>query len=534
MIELNNFAEFLFKSILEGSQGSNELPVYFSDAFKNILQDIIDETGNEVAQRLLYEEGKEDKRVFIDVDQDSNDKVSFLMANKVEDILNRRDRIKYLDVEEHDKIYKARQRGTMKINRFVNDLFNNEYQTKPLTPEQRELYKEKGLKTPAQHLEDFVNQYKAIREPGEFELVKGNDIMYYYNEEQYESDLGTLGNSCMMYDECASYINFYSINTDKVSLLIMKSKESENSDKIIGRALVWNLDQPSGRTYMDRIYTSKDHDVENFKKYAKDKGWLYKFKQNMEADEKIVDTVNNITEFITLVVKGMNIPDPDNPAFPYLDTLKYYSPTLKTLTNNQKILQESGDGIIYVLSGTEGTDYYKISTRTIDELREMYKEEILDDIKYYAVEMYPDMFWNFIDDNMYVQSFIDSEVDYYLEDFEHIFEDEDELIKLIKNNVNDESKLPKNLEELDIDELQELTDKLNIRGEIAREYAEERYKDYSAKDIYEELYGIRNGIDNDIFDQLKYHFNEDEFAEEVANMEDEEYLRSRYPDDEDY
>ena len=451
------------------------------------------------------------------------------MSNKAEEILGRKDNIKHLSPPEYDAIWKARQRGTMKINRFINNLFNNEYQTKPLTQEERENNISKGLKTPAQHLEDFVNQFKSIREPGDFELVKGGQIPYWYNEDQHENKKGTLGNSCMMYQVCQEYLNFYEYNQHKISMLIMKSKSENN--KIIGRALVWKLDTPSGRTFMDRIYTSNDYDIDNFKKYAKDNGWLYKFKQNMESDEKIVDTVNNITKNITLIDNDISegiIGDFfGEPVFPYLDTMKYYSCESKIISNKIESLPKNS--MIYKLDGTEGTDYHKIYDYAIEELRERYADDVLSDLRYFVIDMYPDMFWNFIDDDRYIQAYIDDEINYHYTDFEYIFDDEDELIELIKNNISDNDKIPKNIDDLDISELHELVDKLNIKDEIVKEYVENRYKDYTAKEIHEEIYGDSNKLDNDIFDNLEIYFDEEGFVEEVANMEDEDELRERYP-----
>ena len=527
-----SYVEYLFKSILEAVQAGDDLPVYFSDSLRDIFKEIEQETHNEVATRLLFEEGKKGKRVFIDIDQDSIDKISFLMSNKVKDNLGRTDNLRYLSPTDYDKVWKARQRGTMKINRFINDIFNNEYQTKQLTPEDRQRNKEKGIKTSAQHLEDFVNQFKAIREPGKFELVKGGEIPYWYLGERSETGNGSLGGSCMNSDECQEYLEFYEYNQHKISMLIMKSKKNEK--EIIGRALVWKLDSPSGRTFMDRVYTNNDHDVENFKKYAKDNGWLYKFKQNMDAHELVVDTVNDKTEHVPLIIKDINEGPTDSyngsPIFPYLDTMKFYSIGYEIISN--QIDELPSDGKIYKLEGTEGTDYYTINNRSIEELREMHKEDILNDIKYYAVEIYPNMFWDYID-NRYVQSFIDGEVNYYSEDFEYIWEgSEKDLIKYIKSNA-DENDIPENIDEMDLSELLNLVEELNIKGEISREYAEERYANYSPEEIFDELYGLSNGINNDIFDQLKYYFDEDKFAEDASEIENEDDLRERYPYDED-
>jgi WD40 repeat protein len=137
MLKLNNFAEFLFKKLLEGESMST-LPIWFSDRFRRILEDIFDKTGNEVAQRLLYEEGKHGKKIFIDIDDDSIDKISFILSNKVEDVLGRTDNLRYLNDKDKEKIFNARQRSTMGISRFINELFNNEYKTQTLSDEQKE------------------------------------------------------------------------------------------------------------------------------------------------------------------------------------------------------------------------------------------------------------------------------------------------------------------------------------------------------------------------------------------------------------
>ena len=517
---VDNFIEYLFNSILEASEG-DELPIYFSDTFREILKEIEESTGNEIATRLLFEEGMSNKRVFVDIDQDSIDKVSFIMANKAEEILGRREKIKHLRTIEHDKIYKARQRGTMKINRFVNDLFKNEYQTEKLTPEQREANKEKGIKTPAQHLEDFVNQFKAIREPGEFVLVKGSEIIHWYSEDQYENGNGTLGGSCMMYEECEEYLEFYAFNKNKISMLIMKSKENEHN--IVGRALVWNLDTPSGRTFMDRVYTNYDHDVENFKKYAKDHGWLYKYKQNMDASERIVDTKNDQTTSMTLVVK--NISDPDS-QFPYLDTLKYYSPSLDKISNEEGIVSESE---YYVLEGTNGDDYEVVEVRSIEELRELFYDDIRYDVSEYAPD-YIDIFWNHVNDDEFIENHKESEVNSYIEDFEHINHDTDILIKYIKDNVADIDDIPKNIDDLDVKELSDLLDELDLKEDLVTLLIDERYDGYTAKDVIEEIYGS-NPSNDDIVDTLENYLDEFGFAEEVSENESEENLRDRYPND---
>jgi hypothetical protein len=95
---------------------------------------------------------------------------------------------------------------------------------------------------------------------------------------------------------------------------------------------------------MDRIYTINDSDVNLFRDYAKENGWYYKF-HNSSTDLAVVITpegkqVNLGTIKITLDKKYY-----DN--FPYLDTLKYFTPGSGLLSNGS-------DGDNYVLEDTEG------------------------------------------------------------------------------------------------------------------------------------------------------------------------------------
>lgn len=515
MINLDNFGEYLFRMILEDN--SDEIALIFSTRFLDILNEINDNISN----RLIQKQGEKDasKKTYIDIDEDSNDKISFIMKNKVEDVLGRDNNLLYISKDERNKVFNARQRSTMKINRFVNELFDNEYKPQNLSEEEKRENREKGIKTKAQQLEDFVNKYKSLRKPGEFELVSGDDIVKYYNQDMYESTEGTLGNSCMKYDKCGRFVKFYAVNSDVVSLLIMKSRD--DSEQIIGRALVWNLDIPEDRMFMDRIYTKNQFDEESFKEYAKEKGWLYKYNQNMDEDEYIVDPTTGEKERILLVVTSME--NSPTELYPYLDTLKYYDYTDYVLSNQEDYI----DNDYYKLEGTQGSDY--TSTHTYEQLIEMYKDMVRNSITEYA-QMYPNVFWNNIDDNRFVQDYIDGEVEYYHEDFDHIFVDDysiKDVIKYIKNNF-DEDKIPDNLDEMNPPEVRNVLIELGGKDEFIREYVEHRYKDYTAKDIYEDIYDDADRIDyNEINNYMRY-FDEEDFVDELANMQDESDLREMF------
>jgi hypothetical protein len=181
-----------------------------------------------------------------------------------------------------------------------------------------------------------------------FKIVEGEDITKYYNVENYvENAKGTLGTSCMRESKCENFIKFYAINKDRVKLVIMFG---DGDDKIAGRALLWTLgvingDDDIDRLFMDRIYATNDIEIDMFKAFAKKNGWLHKYRQNMSSNERIVDTTNDKTEPLQMVVDGIK----GNSQYPYMDTMKYYAHNDGTLTN-----EDGDEADIYKLESTKG------------------------------------------------------------------------------------------------------------------------------------------------------------------------------------
>jgi hypothetical protein len=143
------------------------------------------------------------------------------------------------------------------------------------------------------------------------------------------------------------YLKLYVNNPDKVKMLILYPEDIR--DKIIGRALIWQLDEPSGRIYMDRIYTAKDSDQYMFIEYAKSKGYLYKSSQAYGWDYDIIDGKDGNREFVPMVV---NLKPEDYTYYPYLDTMQYYNKITGEITNNGKDISR-GDGY-YILTDAGG------------------------------------------------------------------------------------------------------------------------------------------------------------------------------------
>ena len=138
----------------------------------------------------------------------------------------------------------------------------------------RLLLQANGLTFSDSEIEQFVNSFRSILSVinnvfGRFEIVEGDDLGFWYHRKNYlHPHKGTLGSSCQAVGRL-DWLEIYIKNPDTVKLLILKS--DEDFDKIIGRALLWKLED--GSTLMDYQYTSNDSDYKVFQEYAKTKGW---------------------------------------------------------------------------------------------------------------------------------------------------------------------------------------------------------------------------------------------------------------------
>jgi hypothetical protein len=290
---------------------------------------------------VLLEDGiefnsKDIKQNFFDI-TDKEDKVTFLMQNKVPKDWD--------SFEDPDLPFNSKGRSEIKIGRILKyliDLYNKEYN--------------KNIEIKDKDIEDFVNAYKASNKDDdkEFVLVKGKDIIKYYNIESYAMEVGTLGNSCMARED-GEFFKLYSKNPDTIQLLIYVDK----SDKIHGRALVWKMDVSpcAAKYFMDRVYTIKDSDVLKFKAYAKENGWMYKKNMSSGIDESVKFVYNDSDVFGEVVVKLKKSADYGEYA-PYLDTLMFSDDVPSYLTNisfKDAMMLLSTDGEIYPCWDCEGS-----------------------------------------------------------------------------------------------------------------------------------------------------------------------------------
>lgn len=133
----------------------------------------------------------------------------------------------------------------------------------------------------------------------QYEILKGDDILKAYTKDnQVESKGGTLRNSCM--NDKHNFLEMYTKNPEQISLIAFKFK---NSDKFIGRALVWKAED--GKTYHDRIYFAEDWYEISFMDQCKELGY-----------EKIY----NINKNVTIKLDNLKFE-----KYPYCDTFCFAS-----------------------------------------------------------------------------------------------------------------------------------------------------------------------------------------------------------------
>lgn len=202
-------------------------------------------------------------------------------------------------------------------------------------------------------IENFVNKYKATFDfmadaLKQFDIVSGKSIAHWYYYKNYVRGNGTLNNSCMA-KVPIGYLDIY-CNNKQVKLVVLYGdegtiKDNKYTDKLIkGRAILWECEidgEPA--TFMDRVYTKDDSDVDLFKQYAQKNGWWYKTSQSMYTDTAITDGISK--KSAEIVAKLDNV---EWDEYPYMDTMCYISLENSTVSN-------IGDNYDRMARDTDGT-----------------------------------------------------------------------------------------------------------------------------------------------------------------------------------
>lgn len=231
--------------------------------------------------------------------------------------------IGYLPTSKYNKVSDpwTQSRTKIKIGRFIRKIFTE--------------FSLVTFKINDSQIERFVNLYKSFfsRDKSKLKIVDGEDIKKYYLEENYYAPSGirggTLWNSCMRQRERNKFLTLYEKNSDSVKMLVYFSEEG----LVRARALLWQCvkqhNSENEYKFMDRIYYVYEHDVDFFKDWAKENGYLSKWKQNAKTEIYIdLDRPEKMELYV-------NLPHHNLTYAPYLDTFKYYNTYRGRFSNSE-------------------------------------------------------------------------------------------------------------------------------------------------------------------------------------------------------
>lgn len=313
----------------------------------------------------------------------SNIKDDSFVSKQIYDWIDKKDDIKtntnyiHKSEKEDDKVLFLPDNQYQRFKSAGQDLSQKNKSEVAIGRFARNLLKDNKVDFSDPDIEQFVTLYKKewfnSKKDDKEELIKivtGQDIRKWYLKSNYhEGGHSTLGNSCMRYDNTNEFMEIYSLNPDKISMVIMLDEETK---LLVARALIWKLDD--GGTYIDRIYYSYEH------LYDVIKDWL---KKNLNVNNIIFrgDVYNGILE--------CSISNFKVDSYPYMDTFNYLALNIKDnkIDYEQKATFKTSvgdnDRLYFKLLNTNGANSAIYNYIYIEELQSYYKLEDL-------VRVYPD------------------------------------------------------------------------------------------------------------------------------------------------
>lgn len=319
---LYSYDDFLLEEYLK-----LDVPLYYTKELKSTLGAIASK-GDSVASFLYYGESTDSVKsdiTLVGLGQ-GNDKVSFIQVNRL---------LRMIDKDLGDP--ESKNQGTLK-GQLEEDYINKIYRIKnnfdhPAWKEQRtelgigrfatKISQKSGKNFTPVQINTFVDKFKAYRDfqttkKDKFEVVQGEEIRKWYDEDTYEDPEYHLNNSCMRYNRCQRYLNIYVENPNQVTMVIMKGTDP---DKIIGRALIWKL--KDGDYYLDRPYANNDEDINLFKEWGRSKGYsVYGADYNH---------------------KEVELEKANFPYYPYMDTFKWLNRGQNLLSTDSSEFDDGND-----------------------------------------------------------------------------------------------------------------------------------------------------------------------------------------------
>lgn len=311
-----------------------------------VLEQIKD--NSEVARLLLKQRHSNENLVddhinYISISGSDKTKISYLTPERIENLLSN-----------GEDLWTSSKRFHIKPGAFVSKIFKN------IHPKEVEVFSQL-----------FKNVQSKIT--CNFNIVKGTKIYPYYHYSSYLSESGSLGNSCMKYDQCQDYLELYTLNQEKISMLVLV----DDWGKLIGRALLWHIDD---QKIMDRIYTIDDETYQfHFKKWADQNDYLYKKEQKWNNSLFFESKGKTIYKEISFNLKNYSLDH-----YPYMDTFKFLDLETGQISN----FKPNSYAKLRTLSSSEGNTYGPDHLMICDKTKLYYSYHETTYLDYLGIRVY--------------------------------------------------------------------------------------------------------------------------------------------------
>lgn len=301
---LNKYNNYLIDRLLESV-------LVTTKEFRDIINDM--PSNNKIAD-ILYNIIRDETDIktnynFIDSSADKNDEITFLPDSQYQRFISK------------GEDPSSKTKNSTSVGRMIRQILKDNKV-------------DQSVFTDAD-IEKFVNSFKTTwnKKHGitnrKIEIVKGKDILKWYNIENYNSTNGTLGNSCMRYTKVNHFMNIYAENPDKISMVILTE-----DGKLLARALFWNIDELDNskrdKVYLDRIYAEQDSDVD----FVYD--WVLENVLQKDRSKLLSHRNSNNLDYVMKIFLNKTTFE----HYPYADSFNYL---YQRLDENKKL---TGDGYL--------------------------------------------------------------------------------------------------------------------------------------------------------------------------------------------
>jgi hypothetical protein len=293
----------------------NSQKISISSELKELLLEIKDSLVAELLLKEdhLIEDLADDFVNYISISKKDRTKISYLPKERSEGLTE-------------EECFSTSKRIMAKPGGFISKVFKN---------------------IPEKEVEKFSTLFRseATKPKLDFRVVSGSEIKEYYLYSSYaDRNGGSLHASCMKHNSCQNFLDIYSKNPDVCKMVLLFDSEEfaegdyYDSNRIVGRALLWNIDSYK---LMDRIYTINDEKYQfYFKQWATKNGYLFKTQQNW-FNTKYFEILGDKKQKLELSLDLKNKPFD---YLPYMDTFKFMD----------------YDGVLYNYQ-PEGRDFYTLT-----------------------------------------------------------------------------------------------------------------------------------------------------------------------------